>query len=284
MRRKMQFANMFYPSKRLDVENIIKDVEKKIEKKEYLDVCGAILPHAGWLFSGETALKALFSIKNPKKYKRVIIFGTVHTYGVFEPTIFDEGSWETPLGELKVDNKYIKEKNFEKYFEVAPQKHNDEHSIEVLLPFIKYLMPDIKIVPISIPVISKEKLEELKVFFEELSQDENLYIVSSDFTHYGVNYGFLPKGTGKEAYRWVVEEKDKAFIELIEEKKYYEIIPYSQKHLSACGAPAIALMTSFLSECDIQVIDYSASCDKYVQGGYDSFVTYCGIVYKRRER
>lgn len=279
MYRKMYAGGRFYPSDKVSAESFIVDNLDKIDiTKE--NIKGIIVPHAGWDFSGKNVLKTINSIENIKQVETFIIFGAVHTVYVDEPVLFDSGSWETPFGDIKIDEDMINNYSLRDYTNVDPKKHFDEHSIEVQIPFIKYLNRNIKIIPISIPPIDIEKYEDLINIMKKICKNENvLFMTSTDLTHYGRRFGYAPKGTGEKALNWVKEEKDKKFIDLIKNKKYKNIVQYSKKNNSACGAGGVALITSVLEDYSVKLIDYTTSADEYPAAGTSSFVTYAGLAF-----
>lgn len=280
MVRKMNFKGSFYPSGKNDILNFIKKNLNNEENKK--NIKGVILPHAGWTFSGKTALLTLSKIKNIEQYKTFIIFGAVHTRYLKKPVLYHEGEWETPLGNIKVDEQFINKNNFDELFTLNKSVHKGEHSIEVQLPFLKYLNSEAKIVPISIPH-DLSNIEKYKNFFKNIKNEKCMFIASSDLTHYGYRFNYAPKGTDESALNWVIEEKDKNFINLIKRKKYKKIIPYSNRNNSACGSGGIALITAVLDNYNVNLEHYTTSYDEAPGSGHSSFVTYAGISFSKKE-
>jgi AmmeMemoRadiSam system protein B len=115
-----------------------------------------------------------------------------------------------------------------------------------------------------------------------MKEENIIFISSTDLTHYGFRFGYTPKGTDQNALRWVKQEKDPGFINLIKNKKYKEIINYSSEHNSACGAGGVALITGILRNKKINLEEYTTSADEYPNSGTDSFVTYAGISFEEK--
>jgi len=281
MHRKPYAAGSFYPSDADAVNDFIENVIQKsdIDKKE---IKGIILPHAGWVFSGETALKTLLRVKNIENIDTFVLFGAVHTTYLDKPVLFDKGVWETPLGDMEVNEDLIKKYKLESKLESNPKIHQGEHSIEVQLPFLKYLNSSAKIIPISVPNSIDDSLDIYIELFEKLKKEKILFIASTDLTHYGRRFGYAPEGTGQTALNWVKHEKDPGFIDLIKNKKYKKIIKYSNKNNSACGAGGVALITGLLKNTKINLEEYTTSADEYEEAGAGSFVTYTGISFEKK--
>ncbi|MEN8127220.1 MAG: AmmeMemoRadiSam system protein B, partial [Planctomycetota bacterium] len=114
-------------------------------------VIGAIVPHAGWVFSGELAAKAFQAIRQANQdVDTFVIFGAAHRY-FGGAVVYDSGAWETPLGQVEIDAELAAE-IVDKGAAADRDAHCGEHSIEVQVPFIQHLFPSAKIVPIIVPV------------------------------------------------------------------------------------------------------------------------------------
>jgi len=157
MIRKPVVAGQFYPQTEPALNKMLSGlVDASSEKQE---ARGIIMPHAGYVYSGQVA-GATVSKVNLKK--TAILLGTNHT-GTGKPfAIMTKGSWMTPLGEAKIDTEIAESilKESENLKEDA-LSHLSEHSIEVEVPFLQYLKKDIKIVPITISFDDISKYQAL---------------------------------------------------------------------------------------------------------------------------
>lgn len=147
-----------------------------------------IVPHAGYVFSGEVAASAYNLIPSRHTYKRIFLLGPSHRVGFAGASVDTLYSFaETPLGQVPVDvslgRKLIAEGNG--VFTFRDDAHEGEHCLEVQLPFLQTVFDDIPpVVPI---VIGTERLGILQGIAEVLEPyftEENLFIISSDFSHY----------------------------------------------------------------------------------------------------
>jgi len=144
-----------------------------------LDVKAIIVPHAGYYYSGRTAAAAY---KEINKAKRVIVIGPSHFESFYGVSIADFEEFETPIGNLKIDQEYIKE--IEKAFEINKLKevHYKEHSTEVQMPMIKYFAKDAKVVEI---VYNDTSVDDLETFMSFLLKDEdNILVITTDLSHF----------------------------------------------------------------------------------------------------
>jgi len=192
-----------------------------------------------------------------------------------------EGSWATPLGDLEIDAELGKKLQAEFPFVVeTPTRHDEDNTIELQLPFIKYYFPDAKILPLGVPPTqgSLRIGERAAGISRELGR-EILVLGSTDLTHYGHNYGYAPKGTGKAAVDWVKNENDKRVVDLILRMDAEEVIRESLANHNACcsGAVATAIAAAKkLGASQAQKLFYATSYD--IRPDH-SFVGYVGVVF-----
>ena len=184
--REPSVAGQFYPDKRDDLENMLNTMFIKAEKKKSENVLAIVCPHAGYVFSGTVAATSFNQIDEKKNYKDIFIIGSSHRVAFDGATIYCKGNFITPLGTVNVDitlaQKLINEN---KIFNFNADAHSGEHCLEVELPFLQHIMKhEYKIIPIVIGTqdtnICKEIAKVLKPYFN----NENLFIISSDFSHY----------------------------------------------------------------------------------------------------
>ncbi|MBU1120718.1 AmmeMemoRadiSam system protein B, partial [Candidatus Micrarchaeota archaeon] len=231
MSREATVAGSFYPSNPTQLKGILKEFFSNV-KKEKEKTNSIIAPHAGYIYSGRTAA---YSYSALKELDCFILIGPNHTGFGKEVSVYPEGEWSTPLGEMKVDGK-IGKKITEKMENASfdEEAHLQEHSLEVQIPFIQFLFGEkAKIVPITLMTEDLSVLEELGKAIYEIEKEEGReigVIASSDFNH------FVPEETAKEkdgrAIERITEMDIKGFNELVE-----------REQMSICGHRAIeALM------------------------------------------
>jgi len=145
-----------------------------------------IVPHAGYVYSGEVAATAFNQINPDRKFERIFIIGSSHIMAFPGASVYCSGNYETPLGIVKVDTELAKKLVAEnKILNDNTEAHQNEHSIEVQLPFLQYHMhSDFKIVPVIIGSATAETAKKLAVLFKPYLNEKNLFVISSDFSHY----------------------------------------------------------------------------------------------------
>lgn len=241
------------------------------------NIAALLVPHAGYVFSGEVAARAYALLDPDKKYDRIFVIGTCHHAWLNGASVYNRGNYQTPLGIVPVDtdlaNQLIRDCRL---FEYRPEAHAKEHSIEVQLPFLQYrLKHEFRIVPIVMgtqsPSTCRKIAEALKPYFNE----RNLFIISSDFSHYPDYAGAINADT--ETEEAIKSNSAENFLKAVRENESKQIAGLST---SACGQGAILSLLYLSSEIPgIQVrhIRYmnsgdSAYGDKFRVVGYHSFV------------
>jgi len=186
--RKPAVAGQFYPD---DAEQLSTMVDTFLAQAEEVgaerpEPIAIIVPHAGYVFSGQVAAYAFKQIEGVD-YEAIVVLGTNHSApGFRQVSVYAEGAFETPLGLVPVDTELAKAliaANERIIFDRGV--HRDEHSIEVELPFLQRLYPGHAIVPVIVGEPSPENCEALsEALAQVLSGKKALIVASSDLTHY----------------------------------------------------------------------------------------------------
>lgn len=255
--RKAIVAGQFYPG---HYESCVDQINECLEERPLSEplpetISAGIVPHAGWAFSGSLAAMVFWAIKQQhEKVNTFVIFGAAHSFLGSSPAVFNRGAWQTPLGEIFVDEELADAVLAAKSAVADPHAHLSEHSIEVQVPFVQYLFPGAKILPIVVPPV--EQAVELGAEVGRIAAGQKdrkiICLGSTDLTHYGPRYGFIPKGTGREALQWAQDVNDKEFIDLALALKPAELLASAARNGNACGPGATAATVAFAKElgCD----------------------------------
>jgi len=264
--RQPAVAGQFYSSSAKEIKSQISAFADWKAKKQ--DVIGCVLPHAGYMYSGAVAANVVSHIKIKEN---IIIMGPNHTG--FGPafSIMSEGSWQTPLGTVEINNLLAKSILKSSHVKEDTLAHAYEHSIEVQLPFLQFQNTNFKIVPLVIGQADLEIYKEVgeqiaNAIIETNTKDSSLIIASSDMTHYESQ-----ESAGK---------KDKLAIDAIlalDETKLWQNV--QKFDISMCGyAPTIIMLVAAkkLGAKKASLIKYQTSGD--ATGDYASVVGYAGII------
>ena len=209
-------------------------------------IVAAVVPHAGWVFSGELAATAFKAIQQANgDVDTFVIFGAAHRYYDGGAVVYDSGAWQTPLGKIEIDAELAAE-IVSKGAVANADAHRGEHSIEVQVPFIQHLFPKAKIVPVIVPVSGFDHTFGTHVgeLIHAKKDKKIVCVASTDLTHYGPRYGFCPEGTGPAALKWAREVNDMEFIDLALRMEADKLVDDAMEKGNACGPAAVATVVS----------------------------------------
>jgi len=272
------------------IEEFSKTAKKPKDSKQTFHA--GIVPHAGWSFSGGPAAAVFKALKEGDLVDRVVLFGG-HMGPSSAGWILNEGVWETPLGSLQQDSGFagaLAQKGGGVFSEIGPDDYEPDNTIELQLPFVKYFFENAKIVVAGVPATSEglalgRLTAELSSSMEREVEGEasnsrgrTIIVGSTDLTHYGINYGFMPKGLGPEAVSWVKEVNDGRALKNIQGLNAKEFLDDALTAHNACcpGAAGAALTAAKAMGSERgEVLDYFTSYD--IQPGA-SFVGYAAAV------
>lgn len=215
---------------------------------------GCIMPHAGWKFSGATAARSLLAVCERDLPQVVVVFGAIHIPHGKQPTCFDRGGWETPLGMVEVEQRLCERLMGQTgLLQADPHAHEGEHSIEVELPFIQELLGEVPFVPIMV-----QPDEQAATLGRSIGRTcraygvRALFVCSTDLTHYGPRFGFTPEGVGPDALQWSRDVNDKRMINLVRTMEAERVVDEALHNRNACGAGALAATIEACNACGAQ--------------------------------
>jgi AmmeMemoRadiSam system protein B/AmmeMemoRadiSam system protein A len=153
------------------------------------EIFALISPHAGYGFSGEIAAFG-YKLIQSKPYKTVIIIAPTHYYGFSGVSVYPEGLFRTPLGDLEIDKEFTKNLLYQDkdiFFE--PVAFEKEHSLEVQLPFLQKTLSNFKIVPVVMGDCSFSTCQKLADLLKEaIGKRQDVLVVASTDMYHGYDY------------------------------------------------------------------------------------------------
>ncbi len=244
----------------------------------------AVVPHAGLAFSGPVAAVAYRMIRDC--YPQVdtfVIFGACHRYRLAKPAIWAENAWQTPLGDIAVDTELAAAFIHQGLGEANEKAHTDDNAIELQTPFLRFLFPEAKIVPIAMSFFPDSwRMGESASVTAAASGKTVIAIASTDLTHYGSAFGKMPAGTGQKALDWLKENDDRWLATLVD-MDLENIVPVAQQDESACGAGAAAATAGWAKARGSRkgrILAQTNSYDIMPSGQAEHMVGYASLVYE----
>jgi len=264
---------------------------KPLEKIAREAPIAIISPHAGHQWSGDAAGTVFRLLSGPagEKIKRVILLGPSHHMGYRGASILPVDHYETPLGPIPLDTEVVTALLEQPLFQTNDTAHRQEHCLEIELPFLqRVLKTGFRIVPI---LISQLKAAEWSKMAETLSpfiDRETLLVISSDFTHYGSRFGYLPFNDHVDQN---LKQLDLGALTAIQEIKPEQFAAYhADTDITVCGYQSIGVLLEMLRSKSFaavwgdqspegRVIDYYRSADK--SGDFANSVSYASVAFFR---
>ena len=248
-------------------------------RKEKLDttVRGLISPHAGFFYSGATAAIGYKTLEG-RKIKRVIVLALSHRYPFSGGSIADATHYETPLGTIPLDREACDAILKSKRFSTVSEAHKAEHSLEIQLPFLQRLLPDgFRLIPILLSNVKAGWYDEMSETLLPYWDDETVVVASSDFTHYGEGFGYVPFRKDIPAR---LAELDGGAAELIEALDVKGFDAYVKKTgATICGRKPIALLMTMAKKKGLEARKIAHTTSGEISGDYDTSVSYLSFVF-----
>jgi AmmeMemoRadiSam system protein B/AmmeMemoRadiSam system protein A len=270
-------AGRFYPA---DKETLTKDISQLFEtcKKSTgnWDVRAIIAPHAGYVYSGKIAAAAYSAVPRNSVYKNIFIIGSSHIMLFDGASVYNSGDYITPMGKVAVNreiaNKLITEN---KVFNFPTNAHLQEHSIEVQLPFIQYYFENKPlIVPIIIGTDNETKVKEIAEALKPWFTSENLFIISSDFSHYPTYKDAIE--TDKSTALGIASGNPRSFLTTLKKNAARQIPGLVTSMCGWTSGLTLLYLEEGNNQLETKLIDYCNSGDSSY-GGKDQVVGYHAI-------
>ncbi len=292
--RKAAVAGQFYDANPVRLRQYLDNLKQELSvdyssaAQSAGQVRAVILPHAGYIYSAPTALKTLLTLGN-RQYRRALVLAPSHHVGFQGIALSSADAFELPWGDMAVDTAAVQQLAAAEspLIMVHDVPHQHEHALEVELPLLYHLMPELKIIPGIVGFINSDRLAtELAKLLLPLWQEDTLWVISSDFTHYGAAFNYVPF---RDNIRDRLRELDLGAVELITQMDLTGFSSYLQRTgATICGAAPIKLLLAAINHLapperqslQGELIDYTTSAEQ--SGDFSHCVSYAGIAFTDR--
>ncbi|HUU00675.1 MAG TPA: AmmeMemoRadiSam system protein B [Myxococcota bacterium] len=180
-----QVAGSFYPADAKSLRAMIDEFLGKAQKGKTIDgdILGVIVPHAGYPYSGPVAAFAFQAVRG-RDYKRVVVLGPAHHRWYPTPALLDADAYRTPLGDVPIDRRAVKELAATGIARLDEEKFIGEHALEVELPFLQVVVPGFKLVPLMISQSDPQPMKKLAAALKKtFPGNDTLFVASTDMSH-----------------------------------------------------------------------------------------------------
>ncbi|XP_035207804.1 protein MEMO1-like [Stegodyphus dumicola] len=248
--RRATHAGSWYVSAASELSNQLENWLSVAGEPNHSPARAIIAPHAGYQYCGACSAYAYKQV-DPSIIKRVFILGPSHHVRLSGCALSPVRTYRTPFGDLSIDQTIYDELYSTGQFEeMSLLTDEDEHSIEMHLPFIAKVMENhqFTIVPVLVGSLTTER-ESIygKIFSHYLGEASNLFVISSDFCHWGArfHYQYYDKSWG-QIYQ-SIEKLDEMGMNIIEEMSPTAFTAYLKKYGNTiCGRHPIGVLLNNL--------------------------------------
>jgi len=252
--KKPVVSGAFYPdSAKILAQNLKQFLGWAELNKTDKDILALISPHAGYKYCGSVAAYGYKLIKG-RPIQTVVIIGPSH-YEYFDGiSVYPQGAWQTPLGNVPVDSELAQDLiRYHPKISFYEPAFSKEHSVEVEIPFLQIALDNFKIVPVVTGKFSYEDCQILSQALLEATRDREdvLIVASTDMSHYH------PYAKANDIDNFTIKEMEK----LDPESLYYKLVT---GECELCGAAAVIttlLYAQAKKMSEIEILKYANSGD-----------------------
>ena len=235
-----------------------------------------ISPHAGYQYSGKCAAAA-YRLLAGADIERVVLLGPSHHASFYGARTSAFDYFSTPLGSIPVDRTAIRPWSGEPLIKTDDAAMQDEHSLENQLPFLQYALKGkaVRLVPVLIGGLQEADVPRLAKAIRRVVDERTLVVASTDLTHYGAAFGYLPFERDIEKN---LAALDRGFLEAVETLDDSAIWQYWQKTgITVCGVLPVAVLAAMFENqgCRATLLDYYKSGD--ASRDYSLSVSYAAL-------
>lgn len=256
---------------------------KNVSGEALDDVVALILPHAGYQYSGQVAAHGIKQIVD-KPYRRVVVLGPSHSQPMRNvASVPDATHYATPLGETPLDLEFIAALKQSSLFTTIPEAHLPgyrsplgEHSVQIEVPLLQFALDDFLLVPIVVGQLDAATARAMGDELGHLIDEQTLVVASSDFTHYGASFSYVPF---RDDVPENLEKLDMGAWEMIEQKDLDGFADYvTETGATICGrCPIMVLLGMLPAESKAHLLAYDTS--GRMTSSYESSVSYVSIAF-----
>ena len=235
-----------------------------------------LVPHAGYAYSGAVAGRG-WGLLAGRSYDRVVILAPNHRRALDDIALPETSAYATPLGEVAVDREACERLAECPAFRGDTGAHDLEHAVEIQIPFLQtVLSPAPPIVPLLVPPLDGPRRVAAAAALSPFADGRTLFVVSTDLTHYGATYGYLPF---TEDVPENLRRLDMGALDAVLAWDAARLLAYGRETgITMCGLEAAALVLSvpWTTPPRTALIDYARSGDR--DGDYALSVSYAALL------
>ena len=242
-------------------------------------VRAVIVPHAGYQYSGRVAMAA-YARLDFTRFERVVVIGPSHYTGLRDSlSALDVAHIATPLGACAVDLEWLRRLAASGFLVNAPQAHSREHSDQIQLPLLQHFFGERpwRLAALVCGQFTAESALACGRALRALLDERTLLVTSTDFTHYGASFGYLPFSDNIAARLRKLDHEVFDSVAAGDVAGLYACL--RQTGATVCGAhPLALLMAAAGREAVYTEVAYEQSGN--ISGDWEHCVSYLGATVK----
>jgi AmmeMemoRadiSam system protein B len=278
--KRSTLAGSWYPAEPETLRRLVEDLLAAAAVAADGPWVAAVVPHAGYQYSGAVAAAAYRQLQG-QAWRRAVILAPSHRSDHRGFAVLDADAFATPLGLVAIDRETVHLAGHP-LVRIDPAPFRGEHSLEIQLPFLQCVLPDVPVVPLLAGRLEGDDDVSARELLGRLADEDTVFLVSSDFTHFGRRFGYVPFEPidAADALR-LIGDLDRGAIE-----PALHCDPDAfRRHLertgdTVCGqVPIQAFLSWARGRLSGTLLDYRTSID--VTGDYEHCVSYAALGYRR---
>lgn len=272
-------AGSWYPAEEAQVRQMLTGFFEAAVVTPPDAVAALIVPHAGWRFSGATAAHAYKTVSGAH-YDRVILLAPSHKVALGgQAALTTADAYRTPLGEVALDREGAKRLLASPRFRDDAGVVGGEHAIEVQMPFLRLALPDAPVLPVVLGQMPPDGVREVATELRKLVGERALVVVSSDFTHFGPQYGYQPFADDVEANLRKLDLRAASTIERLDANGFARFLDETGDTI--CGfIPILVLLRALGPGITPRLLRYDTS--GALLGDFTNSVSYLAFAFEGR--
>jgi AmmeMemoRadiSam system protein B/AmmeMemoRadiSam system protein A len=269
-------AGQWYPADKAVLEAEIDGYMNGADAPALDGVMALILPHAGYRYSGPVAAYGVKQVVG-RVFKRVVVMGPSHRVPMENcASVPEYTDYATPLGSVPLDTEFIQALKQHSHFRTVRGAHEGEHSVQIEVPLLQRALGTFTLVPIVVGQLDEETTRSMGAILAGLIGPDTLVVASSDFTHYGPNYRYLPF---RDNVQENLKKMDLGAWDCIEKKDLSAFHAYIEKTgATVCGESPIGLLLAMApKEARPHLLKYDTS--GHITSDWTNSVSYLSIAF-----
>jgi hypothetical protein len=270
-------AGRWFPADAAELKRMIAGLLPAPRPAPVAGVCAVLVPHAGYQYSGKVACQ-VYARLDTNAYDRVVVMGPTHSIGLHGLVSVPEAAFlETPLGRVGVDTAFVAALRKSPLVVCEPRAHQHEHSDQIQVPLLQTFFGDrVKLVTLVVGQMDPASSRRFADVLRPLLDARTLVVVSSDFTHYGPNYGYVPFTKDVPRQLDALDHRVFARIAAIDANGFWKVMEETQT--TVCGHYPIAILLELLPK-NARAGEVAYDTSGRMLNDWENSVSYLGAVF-----